>query len=43
MAGPFIVWDIEILPKSISFNRISISLSEATLTPHLPTSPNEIG
>ncbi len=40
MAGPLIVCDTEIFSKLILSNNISISLRGATLTPHLPTSPN---
>ena len=42
-AGPLIVMDVEMAPGSMPSNRISMSRSESTATPHLPTSPCDLG
>ena len=40
-AGPLIVIDVVMAPRSIPAKRISMSASDVTLTPHFPTSPSE--
>ena len=42
-AGELIVIEVVIAPRSIPEYRSSMSASESTATPHLPTSPNAIG
>ncbi len=38
-AGGFMVMDVETLSRGMPSNRISISASESTATPHFPISP----
>ena len=40
-AGPLIVIDVDTAPRSMPANSASMSASEATLTPHFPTSPSD--
>ena len=40
-AGELIVIDVVISPSAMPSNSVSMSASDATLTPHFPTSPSE--
>jgi hypothetical protein len=40
-AGELIVIDVVMPARSIPWNSVSISASDVTFTPHLPTSPRE--
>jgi hypothetical protein len=42
-AGPLIVIDVLTESRRMPANRVSMSASDATLTPHLPTSPSDSG
>ena len=42
-AGELIVIDVVMSPREMPSNSVSMSARDATLTPHLPTSPSESG
>ena len=43
VAGPLMVMDVVTLFRGIPLNRVSMSFSDETATPHLPTSPCDSG
>ena len=42
-AGPLIVIEVVIWPRSIPSNSVSMSRTLSIATPHLPTSPSDFG
>ena len=42
-AGELMVIDVVMSPSGMPSNRVSMSASEVTETPHLPTSPSDSG